>query len=270
MGKSKIKVHYIYHSGFAVETKNHFLIFDYYLNPQKEKNTFNPIKFELEDLIKTKENILVFSSHGHGDHFNPEILEWENINPNIKYILSSDITIKNWKDNYYKLSQYEELLLEDKKLSITDKENNLPEASELNNNTKNIHIKTYGSTDIGISFLVKVEGVTLFHAGDLNWWDWKDEPDEERKLMEKNFKLEIAKIKGESIDIAFFPVDPRLEEYYSIGAEYFIKELKPNTLIPMHFGDKTYITKEFAEKVKDLPVSVLTINDIGEELRVLS
>ena len=40
---------------------------------------------------------------------------------------------------------------------------------------KGVKIKAFGSTDIGISFLVSVDGVDIFHAGDLNWWHWWDE-----------------------------------------------------------------------------------------------
>ena len=32
-----------------------------------------------------------------------------------------------------------------------------------------------GSTDEGVSFCVDFAGVTLFHAGDLNLWHWRDE-----------------------------------------------------------------------------------------------
>lgn len=264
MDKSKVKIHYIYHSGFAVETSNHLLIFDYY----KEPNYNGSDQLILENLIKNNVNVLVFSSHSHDDHFNPVILEWTKINPSIKYILSSDITPKAWEDNYYKLFQYEELFL---KTDLIGSKTPIVEnhtSKEINESIKDIYIKAYGSTDIGISFLVKVDDIDIFHAGDLNWWHWKEDSDEERNIAEQNFKMEISKIKGEHIDIAFFPVDPRLEEFYSIGAEYFIKELHPDTLIPMHFGDSPYITKQFAQKEVDLPTKIVVITNPGDELNI--
>lgn len=264
MNKLNVKIHYIYHSGFAVETSNHFLVFDYYKEPS---NADQKDKFLLEDLIKKHNNVLVFSSHSHEDHFNPVILEWEKHNPKTKYILSSDIAIPTWKDNYYKLSQYEELTLESGFME-SSKTSNSDCACRTNSTVTDVYVKAYGSTDIGISFLVKLDGLTIFHAGDLNWWHWKDDSFEERKAAEQNFKTEIEKIKGESIDIAFFPVDPRLEEFYSIGAEYFIKEIHPEILIPMHFGDNANITKEFAEKSSQLPVKTVIINNFGEELKL--
>lgn len=258
MNKSKIKIYYIFHSGFAVETENYLLIFDYYMSPG-ELNNSNCMKFSLQDAIKNKNNVLIFSSHNHEDHFNPEILDWEKINPNIKYVLDSDIPVDFEKSNYYKLPIYEDLTLETEIPSLQNSENR-------KGGFKGVYVKAYGSTDIGISFLVKVDGITLFHAGDLNWWHWKDDSIEERNLAEKNFKSEIEKIKGEDIDIAFFPVDPRLEEYYNIGGEYFIREINPKIFIPMHFGDDCSTTREFSEKVKELPTKSVIISSSGEEL----
>lgn len=261
MINSKLKIHYIYHSGFAVETTNYLLIFDYYRDCG---NSTQSNSFVLKDLIKSKKNVLIFSSHSHHDHFNPVILDWEKYNQNIKYILSSDITLENWKNNYYKMSQDEDLFVK------TEPSHNINSSSsiETQNKPESVYIKSYGSTDIGISFLVKVDGLSIFHAGDLNWWHWKEDSYEERKSAEENFKKEIDKIKGAHVDIAFFPVDPRLEEFYSLGAEYFIKEIEPNLLVPMHFGDNSHITKEFAEKNFGSSVKLVTIINPGEELKL--
>lgn len=240
MKNYNIKIHYLYHSGFAVETSSHFLIFDYY------RDSFDSCPQTLEnglisqDLLKNKKDVLVFCSHKHPDHFNPIILKWQRANPGIRYILSSDIKIKNPPENYHKLSTYECL------------------------NWGNVFVKAYGSTDIGISFLVKLDGVTIFHAGDLNLWYWKEDSKSEQKAAENNFKMEISKIKGEDIDFAFFPVDPRLEEYYCSGGEYFINEIHPAFFIPMHFWDNSYITKNFAELMKHSLSKCLVIDHRGQ------
>ena len=58
--------------------------------------------------------------------------------------------------------------------------------------TKIIRIEAFGSTDVGISFLIDLQGVRLFHAGDLNNWHWSEEstPQEIRKA-EGDFLAEI-------------------------------------------------------------------------------
>ncbi|GIM28875.1 hydrolase [Clostridium polyendosporum] len=242
MNKFNVRVNYLYNSGFCIETKKHLLIFDYYLDSVKSniKNKTSGIISE-EDL-KTNKQIVVFSSHSHEDHFNPVIFNWALINSNITYVLSSDIeSIKN-SENIKYMSPYNQLKLND------------------------LVIKSYGSTDIGISFLINVDGVNLFHAGDLNWWHWWDESQTENEMAETNFKNEIEKIKGEKVDIAFFPVDPRLKEDYYLGGEYFIKEVNPKIFIPMHFGEKYETTKIFTERVANSPTKVIEITNRGQDI----
>lgn len=239
MSNIKAKIHYIYHSGYTLETSNAFLIFDYYKHPTSSKNFPNENIISPENL-KSKKKVFIFSSHSHGDHFNPEILKWQQYNNNTEYILSSDIEIKDMKPNYTMISEGEEKTIKD------------------------IYVKAYGSTDIGISFLVKVDGLTIFHAGDLNWWYWKEDSLEERTLAEKAFKENIKTIKAQqnNIDIAFFPVDSRLEEFYYLGGEYFIKELRPKLFIPMHFGDDFLATKNFVENFKIPNTSCIEITNV--------
>ncbi|MGE4271807.1 MAG: MBL fold metallo-hydrolase [Desulfitobacterium sp.] len=228
-----ITIEYIQHSGFKVETDQSLLVFDYYQGP-----------IQLPDNKKT----YVFSSHSHPDHFNPVILEWQKDHPNIHYIFSSDIKgdshIPPKGENVTFLSPYEKTHIDD------------------------LNIKAYGSTDIGISFLLELvdqRGTQVFHAGDLNWWHWWGEPQADIQRAEAMFKEEIAKIKGESIDIAFFPVDPRLEQYYSLGAEYFIQEVKPQILLPMHFWDDFNTTKNFAKKMAGTPTRIFEINHSNQK-----
>ncbi|MDD2446241.1 MAG: MBL fold metallo-hydrolase, partial [Tissierellia bacterium] len=150
-----MKIEYIYHSGFSLETENYFLVFDYYRGDieLKDKPTY------------------VFCTHDHPDHFNPEIFNWAKGKSNILYILSSDIeNTPPVKATF--IDPYEEFIIND------------------------LHIKTFGSTDKGVSFLIQVDKKNIFFAGDLNWWHWKDNTDAEKYQEEKDFKAEINKIKG--------------------------------------------------------------------------
>ena len=185
---------------------------------------------------------MVFASHAHADHFDPTILKWGKDNPNIHYILSSDIHAKTDKLSHHIVSAYE-------KLAVND-----------------ITIETFGSTDQGISFLIQVDGLSIFHAGDLNWWHWSGEAKAERDHAETIFKAEIEKVIGQQIDIAFFPVDRRLEEAYCMGAEYFAAKLKPKLLLPMHFGNDYGASKAFAQRASILGIATTEINHKGQEI----
>lgn len=213
MNRIETHIQYIDHSGFSVETPSHQLIFDYF----RGKVSFG------------EKTLLVFSSHSHPDHYNPDILSWQQKKPEIQYILSSDISVSdNQPDraNIHFFAPYQETTVGD------------------------VRIKTYGSTDEGVSFLIEVDGLRIFHAGDLNWWHWWGESPEEIAKAEEWFKREIAQMAGEQIDLAFFPVDPRLEQFYTLGADYFIEKLKPGILIPMHFGENIEPIRLYQQKMK--------------------
>lgn len=222
-----MKIEYIYHSGFTVETENFFLVFDYYKGDiqLKDKPTY------------------VFCSHSHEDHFNPEIFNWAKTKDDIGYILSSDI---------------EDIPLIQAVIMSPDQEYDLG----------NISVKTFGSTDRGVSFLVHVDDKDIFFAGDLNWWHWNNDTDEEKRNEEAAFKGEINNIKGINIDLGFFPVDPRLEENYYLGGEYFIQALKPKVFVPMHFGDNYEVIKKFIHKMDDSSTNIVEISSRNQVFHI--
>lgn len=241
MNTAKAKITYLFHSGYAVETSGHLFIFDYYQpGAGRPKNLSNGII--TAEYLKTKTNVFVFASHNHADHYDPVILEWAKANPDITYVLSSDIRLGAKPPHYHIMSPYEEW------------------------KQGQVLVKTFGSTDAGLSYLVQADGLTIFHAGDLNWWHWKGESKAERDYADSIFKAEMEKIGPQSIDIAFFPVDRRLEEFFSIGAEYFAAKQHPKLLLPMHFDDDFGATKAFAEKMKNSPVATAEITHRGQEI----
>ncbi|MBS4539521.1 MBL fold metallo-hydrolase [Clostridium sp. D2Q-11] len=230
MRTGKAKITHMYHSGFVVETRNHILIFDYITN----KNIGNMSL--MDDFIGKEKEVFVFVTHGHKDHFDPVILTWVEYNPNIKYIISDDIFIDTHNQNLYFVEKYNSLKFD------------------------NITIETYGTTDRGLSYLVKVDDLNIYHSGDLNWWHWKSDNENTQKKEEVDYKREVDLLKGKDIDIAFVPADPRLDEYYYLAGEYFAKTISPGLLIPMHFGDKIEISHKFSEKINYLDTKVWRIN----------
>lgn len=217
----KVKVEHIFHSGFSVETDNYYLIFDYY------KGRVN---------LKDKKT-LVFVSHGHQDHYNEEVFHWQNPNRQIDYIVSSDIRLVNEDKNIHILEPYEALTLE------------------------GVKIRTYGSTDLGLSFLVNVDGLSIFHSGDLNWWHWESNSQDENLQEERIFKEELTRIGSQKIDLAFVPVDPRLGDAYNLAGKYFIDIFQPTYFFPMHFADNFSICKDFIHDLGQTSSKVFQIDN---------
>ena len=149
-----MKITYLDHSGFAVEYKKYVLIFDWY-------------KGKLPEFDSEKE-IYVFSSHSHYDHFDRKIFELENIYPNVRYVLSADITEKPVPSKVW--------------FVIADKEYRIG----------NLKVQTLHSTDAGVAFLVYVDDRIIYHAGDLNWWHWEEESRVYNEMMKREMIVRIV------------------------------------------------------------------------------
>mgnify|MGYP000439020738 CR=1 FL=1 len=237
--ENKALVQYLYHSGFALELDQYFIIFDYY------KSYPESIKESIKNRISRCRYPIVLASHSHYDHFNPEIFQWKEYNPNITYILSDDINdVQSSRAGGFNLIYMRPY-----------------EKKEVNNAV----ISTYGSTDLGVSFAIDINGLRIFHAGDLNWWHWADESTEEELAEEEDkFKTEVSKIDIKTFDIMFFPVDPRLGEYYWLGGAYMLENFHPGLFVPMHFADNTGVTGKFAERMTGLGVQIAVIDHAGQ------
>jgi len=210
--KKTVEIWYLYHSSFAVKLNSKLIIFDYFYNQaaDSEPVLYNG-KFSPDDFRDT--DVYFFVSHRHHDHYNPVIFRWLEEYPNIRLIVSSDIK------GYGRHSRI--LTAEPEKQYVFD----------------DILIETYTSTDEGVAFLIKTEGVCLFHAGDLHWWHWEGEPDSFNLEMEQRFKEQTEKLSAHKIDIAFVVVDPRQERFSTLGLDWFVKKVECSHIFPMHFSD---------------------------------
>ena len=133
------------------------------------------------ELLNQKEKkIYILSTHFHPDHFNPDILTWKQTHPDLVYILSKDILRHKRataKDGFFlkKGDTFDDGILT---------------------------VKAYGSTDSGDSFHIQLEGMSFFHAGDLNNWHWIDESTpQEAKKAEGDYLAELGYIKNDITNV---------------------------------------------------------------------
>lgn len=236
---SHIKITYLYNSGFAIEINERLLIFDYCLMTSDDENKNLKSGIIGKNDLEGKSQITVFVSHGHKDHFNAAILRLKMRCKNIKFIFSEDIPAKN-----------DAILL---------KEGDFVQVDGMN-------IWAFPSTDIGVSFLVEVEGITIFHAGDLNLWSYVTNNEMEfRKAKFAYMKALRTIFIKKPLDIAFFPLDPRIGEEYDIGACYFAKIFHPKLFVPMHFEKRYDVCMKFSEKMKVDGMKVWNIERRGHQ-----
>lgn len=217
---------YIWHDCFWLSTKNANFIFDFWKDTITENNEFPRF---IKEADKNKP-LYVIVSHHHKDHFTKEIFEWSAMFRNIRFILSND-TAKFCRhilsdNSIYKGSKPSQE-------SITVLKNGDTFKDDI------MEIEAFPSTDIGNSYMIKSEGKTIFHSGDLNAWIWKDESTEQEvKKALGDFKaiLRLISDKYPKIDIAMFPVDSRIGRDYFAGAKLFVRSIDVKHFFPMHFG----------------------------------
>ena len=236
-----MRVFFLHHSCVCVCFSESLLIFDYFVMPQEPQGMK---KGSLKDEeIAAFKRVYVFASHNHSDHFNPGILQWDKLNQNIVYIL--DDTVKHKHKKAVKMMRGDEF------------------------SDGYINVKEFGSTDIGGSFYVECEGKSIYHAGDFNFWHWRDDGDEKYSRQMKIYfdrELKFLRTRVKSIDVAFFPVDKRMGSGFDEGADIFIDTMKPKIFIPIHFlGFED--TAEFKNKhKKNKATKVLSVNKYGQKL----
>lgn len=236
-----MKITYIYHSCYVVEFDDVVLIFDYF-------------KGELPNWDRDKK-VIVFASHKHQDHFSLEILRWINKYNDISYVLSNDI---KFTDSF--------LLRHGVNPNVKNLITRIGKRAELDLNVRGkcLKIQTLKSTDEGVAFLINYEGKCIYHAGDLNWWSWSGSSKEENEAMENEYKKEISRLSAINIDIAFVVLDPRQEERYGWGMDYFLKTVTVNKVFPMHCWEKYSIIKQFIKDSEMNEYSNKIMDVIGE------
>lgn len=216
-----IQITYLAHSGFAVETATKVLVFDYYQDEQRIVRRY----------ADGEKPLWFFVSHWHGDHFNRHIIDFSHKAQ--AYIVNKDVPFRQApEDKLYSMEVYDTRRIDD------------------------AIVTQFGSTDEGGSFLVRTDGLSLFHAGDLNWWYWDGDTDENNENAKRMFDAEMQKLDGLTVDVAFFPVDARLERAREWGVSEFLKHVTVKLcLIPMHyFGAPWQPSEAFRKAWPDQPL----------------
>ena len=251
-----MQITYIAHSGFLAELEHNAFLFDYYQG-------------DIPSVPQNKK-LYVFASHFHGDHFNPEIFRLADIHPDIQFVLSDDIFKKNVpaplleKTVFLKARTTWTNNTPDTGCATAAKSASAPLAPF------SIEVTTLKSTDEGVAFLIHCEGKTIYHPGDLNWWRWEGEPDPWNPQMEKNFKAFIEPLRGTQIDVAFIPLDPRQQDDYHLGMDYFLELTDTKVIYPMHCWEDYSIIDRWFSQHQDSPYSsrIVKITARGDHFTV--
>ena len=241
-----MKITYLYHSCFMIETQKHLFIFDLYKTKCKDSEV-SPENI-IRKYTKCGKKIWFLVSHTHPDHFNPAIFNYSD--SDVNYIISKDV--KEKIEYRHILDKYENVspiyICADEKLCFNDKENRFIHSGEndaLYNIKDGFTLETLKSTDRGVAFILNADNLSVYHAGDLNEWCNETQSKAEFGDMKARYEKEIKKISGRKFDIVFLPLDYRLGDYYKAGPLFFLDNTVVSHVFPMHMWDEYSLIDDF-------------------------
>lgn len=197
-------VWYLGHSAMAVKTANNFLIFDYF---EMGRHSDDPCL--VNGIICPEEiagqKVTVFASHVHGDHYDPTIFAWREKVEDITYILGfepeDETTPAHETVGPRETRQFD-----------------------------NLTVHTIASNDSGVGFLVEVDGVSIFHAG--------DHANRNRDLSGDYCpEIDYLVAAGYHPDLTMLPTTGCNfgdQVAVRIGIDYTLEKFGPTTFFPMH------------------------------------
>lgn len=211
-----MKVTYIHHSGFLVETDRCYYLFDYEKGSLPQMNGEKPV--------------FVLSSHGHADHYTPAVFSLLAAAGmrHIRAVLSDDIGAPADVEALQVAPEQEYILGPQQKLV------------------------TLRSTDLGVAFLIEDGPELFYHAGDLNDWVWEEEDAAYNEQMTADYRRQIrllAETLGQRVlDAAFVVLDPRQEKDYDRGLCFFLENIAAKQVYPMHYWDDPAVIDAFLKE----------------------
>ena len=220
LSEGEAVVWYLNHAGYAVKTKNHLLVFDYF-NPPPEPDAPGLCNGHINPKELSGQDVMAFATHEHQDHFDPAIFQWRDEIPKITYVLGCRPDSAAPAHEFFG-----------------------PRESRTVDGVK---ITTIDSNDPGVGFWIEVDGLVIFHAGDHA---------NRTRDFSAPYKEEINFLAatGKRPDIAFMPITGCNfgdAEAVKLGVYYALDTLKPKLFLPTHGGTSEFQYATFVAAARD-------------------
>lgn len=216
MAEEGYRIYYLGHSAWAVETRQHYLLFDCQNENIKQGSTLEDGAVDLA--ILSDKPVFIFFSHRHHDHYSRILHEEVSKHAQVSVVLGDFKSVVS--RNTTVMHPRETLKLDQ------------------------LTVHTAASTDEGVCVIVQADGVNIFFSGDNA--DWGDGDAANRLYYEE---IDYLAGLGVNLDLAFIPVcqySGQRPEAMTQGAFYAIDHLKPALTCPMHANGREALYEAFA------------------------
>jgi len=215
--------------GYLIKTRNHCLIFDYRspevtpTEPSLANGFINPSDIASDD-------VTVFVTHEHGDHFDSTIFGWPKTISGLQYVFGfKPDSLAEGAQQGYAGQPYEFV------------------GPGMSKTIDGMQVLAVRSNDAGVGFVINVDGLTIYHAGDLAGW----RPSERDGFISQIDSIDAA---VDSVDIALVNVTGCHHQdtvALAEGTAYTLTRLNPKLVIPTHAGMRTDYYPKFMSKFND-------------------
>jgi L-ascorbate metabolism protein UlaG (beta-lactamase superfamily) len=209
-GPGVATIWYLGHCGYAVRTARHLLTFDY-IELEETARERGLSKGFVDPSEIAGLDVSVFVSHNHVDHYDPLILDWQKAIPTIRYFFG-------WNAG----------------LGSRHRDMEGPRASAALDGLQIDTVNSHHSGVAEVAWLVRVDGLAIFHAGDYQGKMARGAPsnaaEDMRYLMSKAGRVDLAFV-GATVDDWNLTV---------------IRALAPSVAFPMHYRKREEQYKVFA------------------------
>jgi len=187
------------------------MIFDYLVEMQKPEHHSLSHGFVNPNEIKDQ-NVYVFISHGHGDHFDENVLEWKKVIPNITYVFGWQAQ-EAQNHHAFGKDRLSKSIGPLKVKNIFHNFDNIPESA----------------------FLIEVDGLTIYFSGDHG-----NAPGALNPVYKDN--IDYMSHQSNVFDIVLLSIfgSPTYD-----GELYAIDKFKPRVMLPMHYGGRESLAERF-------------------------
>lgn len=222
------RIWYLGHCGFAVRTERHLLVFDYQERrdgpqPRTRPTTPGLDRSWVDPVEIARDRVRVFTSHAHDDHFDPVTFAWRKAVPDIAYFFG-------WKvaddPAYHSLVG--------------------PRATHAADGLEIATINSHHSGVPEVAFLVKVDGLVIYHNGDYR--------------MDYQADFPYLQQHARGVDLAFVPGVSDEKFQYALQNRDIFERFHPRAVFPMHAEAGAPMYREFAAafraRLPGLPVMV--------------
>jgi len=231
---------YMGHDGYAVKTKNYFLLFNYSYgsgagNPEEPRLANGRIHLDEVTDCRT----IVFAGSPHHSHHHPEIFnKWQKTHKNITFVYS-------FEDKLGRNPRYFKDVEGPKFIHLPDGEKKIIQGVKV----ETIPI-IWAHGNSGSGFLVEADGLVIFYGSDHLLRN-----ESQREAFRK--PIDTLKDRGIEIDLLILPGNFALGRIFPInleGVDYAVKTLKPKAFLASGGDSTEFVLLEVAaalEKYKN-------------------